>query len=365
MSTADPALVAAVTAALEEALPTLAVRVAQILASDPTCKGELRGPNERDNPIENQLRDLLDLHPRRRGANNETWIDQVSRAGEDAVAALRWAWESACPTTWWIDKLSLPAAPVARGTRTATRSELDQLIAEYACARTVHGRQAVAALDETVAAIRSLIAAHTGVGAPSINHTWRRNALALLTHTHGDHKLVIAVLRWCLQHRPHWQRTTRKPPTIATFTKMRGDYRLDGQEWSLGDIPAPDAAIVGELAKGWQHYLHAASGIDRPVSAKTLHNLHLTMTGSQRAPAVPVADIQHLIRWLLKDGNIRFLPFHLRDADFPDQDTAQRALFAMRTSSAGSVKPAAGVAATNDAAAGRGVTELTELRGLA
>jgi hypothetical protein len=366
MSTADTALVAAVTAALEEGIPTLAVRIAQILVSDHASTIEQSGSHERDNTVEIQLRDLLDQHRHRRSGDAERWIEQVSNiAGDDTVPALRWAWEADCPTRWWINQHALPTAPIARGRRTATRSELDHLVAEYACARTNRGRRMVAALDDTVDTLRDLISAHTAADSPSINHTWRRNTLALLTHAHGDHEVVIAVIRWCLQHRPHWQRTTRKPPTVTTFTKMRGDYRVDGQEWSLDDIPAATAASVIELANGWQHYMQSTTGVERPISAKTLHNLHATMTGSQTAPAVPVADIQQLIRWLLKDGNIRFLPFHLRDADFPDQDTVQRVLLAMRTSSTGAMKAAAGVAATNDAASGRGVSELTELRGLA
>lgn len=366
MSTADTALVAAVTAALEEAIPTLAVRIAQILASDHASTNEQRRPHERDNSIETQLRDLLDQQRHRRSDGAERWIEQVASIDrDDTVPALRWAWEAGCPTKWWINQHTLPAAPIARGRRTATRSEFDQLVAEYVCARTNRGRQMVAALDDTVDTLRDLIATHTAAGSPSTNHTWRRNTLALLAHAHGDPTLVVAVIRWCLQHRPHWQRTTRKPPTVTTFTKMRGDYRLDGQEWSLDDITPSAAESVTELANGWQHYMHSATGVERPISAKTLHNLHATMTGTQTAPAVPVADIQQLIRWLLKDGNIRFLPFHLRDADFPDQDTVQRVFLAMRTSSTGSVKAAAGVAATNDAASGRAVSELTELRGLA
>lgn len=309
-----------------------------------------------DQRLQDRLAELLAANPKHRPDDPGDWCAMVAAHYPTAADALAWAWSESCPTSHWRCSRGAPAP--ARNAERSTRGELDQLIAEHRLATEAGGAAVVAGLDDAAEEVRAVIAERHRA---RVTYTWRRALLEASRAVDGDLTKVVAVIGWCLRTRPHWQQTISQPPSAKTFAKMRGDWRADGQAWTLSDVTDPEMAEqLCELGRTWMRCQSESGGGGRPSHARTGRNLHRALAGDGIDP-VPAADLAALLRWWFEEGNARF---HVRDADFPGPDVVARALLAMRTTRAAS--RSTGVAATNTAASGlRAHTDLTELEGLA
>lgn len=372
---ANAALAAAVVDAVTAALPAFVEAVTAAVLSDPRVTGcpESSVVEGAVSPTDSQTRtdavqrerarlgSLLAVNSKHRPDQLDTWLDAVSASYVDAADALEWAWSQSCPTSFWqrMRGAPKPAGPSSRTADRGRRGELDQLIAEFRAA-TVDGRpDLVVGLDNAVDAVKKEIAVHHPT--VRVTYTWRR-ALLDAAAGHGESlDQVVGVIVWCVRTRSHWQRTISQPPSRSTFLKMLGDWRADGQDWSIDDVA--DAGVadqIRDLGGRWMRYQGQRGGGARPSYQRTGRNLQRVLEGDG-VDAVPVDDVAALMRWWFDGGNARF---HLRDADFPGPEVVSRALLAMRTTPIRGV--GAGVVATNTAASGvHAPADLTELEGLA
>ncbi|CAG7636412.1 hypothetical protein SIM91_05010 [Rhodococcus opacus] len=357
---ADTDLAAAVSDAVAAALPAFVEAVTAAVLSDPRLTGRRVDTTTvtptSDVTAASDLRALLDSNPKHRPSDPDAWIATVAEHYPGAATALAWAWSDRCPTGYWRRGRGAPGT--AKNVGRSTRSELDQLLAEHTLATVRDRADLVAGLSGAVETVQAAIAdRHTA----KVTYTWRRNLLAAAHLTGDDLAKAVAVISWCLRSRPHWQRTITQPPSRAAFEKMLGDWRADGQDWTIADVADPDMAQqLRDLGRTWTRYQSEHGGGAHPSVPRTGRNLHRVLAGDGIDP-VSARELAALMRWWFDEGNARF---HIRDADFPDPEVVSRALLAMRTSR-GAIG-ANGVAATNAAASGvRAHTDLSELEGLA
>ncbi|NLU64925.1 hypothetical protein HCA61_22060 [Rhodococcus sp. HNM0563] len=357
---ADTELAAVVSAAVAAALPAFIDAVTAAVLSDPRLTVRQDGTAGALAPVDASaaadLRAVLAANPKHQPTDPDAWVATVAEHYPAAATALEWAWSERCPTDYWRRLRGAPGT--ARNAGRSTRSELDQLLSEHCLATTRAHAGLVADLSAAVETVRAAIAERH---APKVTYTWRRNLLAAAHLAGDDLGKAVAVISWCLRTRPHWQRTITQAPSKSAFEKMFGDWRADGQDWTIADVAEPEMAEqLRDLGRTWSRYQSEHGGGAPPSVPRTGRNLHRALAGDG-IEAVPAAELAALMRWWFDEGNARF---HIRDADFPAPEVVSRALLAMRTSR--TAVPSNGVAATNTAASGvRAHTDLSELEGLA
>lgn len=355
---ADTELATVVSDAVAAALPAFIDAVTAAVLSDPrlTVQQSFIADTPAPAGATAGLQAVLAANPKHQPTEPDAWIAAVAEHYPAAAPALEWAWSDQCPTDYWRRLRGAPS--IARRQGRSTRSELDQLLSEHSLATTRDRADLVIDLSAAVETVRAAIAErHTA----KATYTWRRNLLAAAHVTGGNLHQAVTVICWCLRSRPHWQRTITQAPSKSTFEKMLGDWRADGQDWTIADVAEPEMAEqLRDLGRTWTRYQSKHGGGASPSVPRTGRNLHRALAGDG-IEAVPAAELGALMRWWFEEGNARF---HIRDADFPTPDVVSRALLAMRTSR--TAGPSNGVAATNTAASGvRAHTDLSELEGLA
>lgn len=280
-----------------------------------------------------------------------------------AVDVVSWAFADQCPTTYWQRTYAEIAVPAtSRTSRGKPRyGPWLQLISEHKLSTgpDAHNLGHVDAVVEHITDQVNTIGSKQAAITPSA----RRNALQALYICDGDPDRVLAIIDWCLAHKPHWRSTLTGAPRAETFRKMRGDWIAAGQEFSLGALPDEAATQIRNLADGWCYHLSSALEQQVTASPATLQRIHTLLTGGDRGPAMSCETVKAVALWICApdEGRTRF---YVDGLDFPRPDRMRKALLDMRS---GGSRPSRSstVADTNLAAADRAVdTADDDLKGM-
>lgn len=317
--------------------------IAELASTTPPKAGETEVAPAVDDADVDALRDWVNTHcPTWRQAINgdfDDWCAAIADAAgqTDPVAALQWALDPDCPTSFWRDTYSERPIPAPSTTTRGKRryGPLTQLLAEYRISLNEPERS-LGDVDVLVEACNARVRELGVHPEKSCAPRARKNALEVLAEAHGDPEYVLAIISWCTTRRSHWRANLQGAPTVKTFRSMRSDWRMDGQEFDLAALDTEVAEVVSAIANGWAYFLATAIGAaEKPqLSPQSMQRIHAALTGTDGGMPVAEDDLKQAIKWICaaNEGRTRF---YADGVEFPRPDRLRKALVDMRTSASG------------------------------